>query len=81
MKINKRGKRQQRVIGIDGYNIYNYSKPGKDNFDPTDNAKKKSSFVPGFISKKIFQVKRKQRPINSIVEVKKLDKRSFVITF
>ena len=27
IKINKRGKRQQRILGIDGFNIYNIRKP------------------------------------------------------
>lgn len=27
VKINKRGKRQIRVLGIDGFNIYNIRKP------------------------------------------------------
>ena len=27
IKINKRGKRQQRILGIDGFNTYNIRKP------------------------------------------------------
>lgn len=84
VKINKRGKKQVRVLGIDGFNIYNIRKK-KAKEDPImgssfqgSNAvgsvekKKSSSFIAGFLSKKLLGDKRKERSINSIIEIKKL---------
>lgn len=81
IKINRRGKRQFRLIGIDGYNIYNDVRPGANPEQiAQESLQKKSSFIKS-VKNKIFQVKNKQRPINTICEVKKLDKRAFIITF
>ena len=79
IKINRRGKRQNRVLGVDGYNIYNYK--AKKTADGGTETKKKSSFFGGFLSKKLFNVKRKIRPISSITEIKKLDIKTFSILF
>lgn len=87
-KINRRGKKQQRVFGIDGYNIYNYKSKkmlGDPNLpDPyvkKHSASSSTSFISNFLQKKLFNVKRKTRPINSIDEVKKIDLKTFSITF
>lgn len=72
-KINRHGKRQQRVFGIDGYNIYNYKSKkllGDPNLQQEKNVS--SSFFSGFLTKKLFPVKRSTRAINTIEEVKKI---------
>lgn len=85
-KINRRGKKQHRVFGIDGYNIYNY-KSKKMLGDPNlpdvkkNSSSTSSSFFSNFLQKKLFNVKRRTRPINSIDEVKKIDLKTFSITF
>lgn len=72
------------MFGIDGYNIYNY-KSKKMLGDPNlqDNSKKNTStsFFSSFLSKNLFNVKRNTRPINTIDDVKKLDIKTFSITF
>jgi len=92
IKINKRGKRQVRVLGIDGFNIYNIRKhkakqdqsafitnnnvvPGSVPNPPVGSAsgeKKIGSFITGFLSKKLLGDKRKPRPINCVIELKKV---------
>lgn len=71
-KINKRGKRQRRIFAIDGFNIYNCKSSRK------GDSGKKSSFLGGLIPK-MFNVKRKTRPINAIEEVKKINSKTFQI--
>lgn len=74
-KINNRGKRQSRVLGIDGFNIYNYKSK---KFDGSEQ-KKKGSIFGVYLQKKLFNVKRKTMPISSIVEVHKFNSKAFSI--
>ena len=82
-KINKRGKRQTRVLAIDGFNFYNIRKDKvKDSSSVLpEKEKKRNSFFSGFLQKKIMGVKRKARPINTIEEIRKLDLKTIQITF
>jgi hypothetical protein len=79
VKINKRGKRQLRVLGIDGFYIYNIRKQKGDkglgggaNAGAQGGSVKKSSFIGKFLSEKILGDKKKARPINSVIELKKV---------
>lgn len=82
-KINRRGKRQARIFGIDGNNIYNcQAKKGQEiNAGTSLQVKKKESFMSSFLPSKLFNVKRDARPINTVEEVIKLDLKTFSITF
>lgn len=59
------------MFGIDGYNIYN--------FRSKKNSKKSSMF--GTMAKKIFNIRKKIRPISQIEEIKKHDNKTFEIIF
>ncbi|CDW71590.1 UNKNOWN [Stylonychia lemnae] len=89
-KINRRGKRQTRVLGIDGFNIYNIRKSqakaglGGQSVDvtmPTEKEKKRGSFFSGFLGKKLLGVKRKARAINTIDEIIKINNQTISIVF
>lgn len=82
-KINRKGKRQSRIFGIDGNNIYNCAaKKGQDiNTGSTTFKKKESSFISSFLPSKLFNVKRDIRPINTIEDVRKMDLKTFSITY
>jgi hypothetical protein len=75
-KINQRGKRQTRVLGIDGFNVYNIKNKkakGDSNAINDSGEKKRGSFIGEFLTKKLFSVKRKARPISSIDIIRKLN--------
>ena len=72
VKINRHGKKQNRVLGIDGYNIYNDKVPGRQkgqNFKVLKSIFKKS------------ETKRSSRPLDSIKSVKRLSEKKIIITF
>lgn len=88
IKINKRGKRQSRVLGIDGFNIYNIRKArakedssnvGAAAIGGSFEKKKTGSFIADFLTKKLLGDKRKARPINSIIDIKKVKDNSSAI--
>jgi hypothetical protein len=72
VKINHRGKRQNRILGIDGYNIYNDKVPNREK-------SKKFAFI-----KKIFKgsdAKRASRPLTSIKRYNRDNTRTITIIF
>jgi len=72
IKINAKGKRQNRTLGIDGYNIYN---------DKVSNRKRSKKYT---IIKKIFKpndTKRSCRPLETVRFIERLDSKTFVISF
>lgn len=71
IKINQRGKKQERVFGIDGYNIYNFR---------SKKSNKKPTFI-GSLAKKILNIRKKIRPISNLEEIKKLDDKKFELVF
>ena len=72
IKINYRGKRQKRILGIDGYAVYN---------DKVPNREKSKRFA--FIKKmfKSSEVKKSSRPLTSIKAVERAGDRNFRIIF
>lgn len=72
IKINSKGKRQNRTLGIDGYNIYN---------DKVSNRKRKKRYT---IFKKIFKpndAKRSTRPLDTVQLIERLSSKTFRITY
>ena len=72
IKINYRGKRQKRILGVDGFAIYN---------DKVPNREKSKRFA--FIKKmfKSSEVKKSSRPLNTIKEVERTSDKIFKIIF
>lgn len=72
IKINHRGKRQKRILGIDGYNIYN---------DKDPNREKGKRFT---LFKKMFKgsdTKRASRPLTSIKSYTRDNGKTITIIF
>ena len=72
IKINNRGKRQPRVLGIDGFNIYN---------DKTASDKSRGSILKSILGKSFFKVKRKTRPLDSLIQISRLNNKTISMVF
>lgn len=89
-KINRRGKRQTRVLGVDGFNIYNIRKNTATESTHTNSLsstimlekeKKRGSFFNNFLGKHLMGVKTKARPINTIIDMNKVNSKTIQIIF
>ena len=72
VKINHKGKRQNRILGIDAYNVYN---------DKVSNRKRNNNYksLKGLF--KSNDAKRTSRPLESVQYVQRKNNRTFVIKF